>query len=210
MHITKKAPLRRATKQKSLPEVFILESLSFNDEEEQRYEGKILCEILRMCGKTPRYYYFRTEAELLELVTLFRNSNYRYLHISCHGSTSTIHTTLGEISYLRFAEIFKNHLRNRRLFLSACSVGNKMLSTEIQKTNKKIDSIAAPADDIEFRHAAALWSALYVRLFSLDNDRMKSREIEFALTKICGLFGIRFFWSWRNPKNNRFPSKIIK
>jgi len=210
MKFTKKARLKKLPPiQKSVAQVFILESLSFEDEEAQRYEGRILCDILRMCGKEPKYFYFRTELELVELVTLFRNSQYRYLHISAHGNATGISTTLGEITYARFAEIFDGHLKNRRLFLSACSVGNDLLATCVQSRNKGMYSIAAPKDDIEFRHAAALWAALYVRMFSLDNDGMKSKEIHAALSKICGLFAIRFFWTWHDAKNNKWVTRNI-
>jgi hypothetical protein len=149
MKITKKASLKLRPI-KSTPEVFILESLSFADEEAQRYEGKILCDILRMCGKKPKYFYFRTDIELIELVTLFRNSGYRYLDVSAHGSATGINTTLGVITYARFAEIFGGHLKNRRIFLSACSVGNDLFVTHMQAANKGMYSIAAPVDDIEF------------------------------------------------------------
>ena len=208
--ITKTAKLKLPPIQKSVPEVFILESLSFDDEQAQRYEGRILSDILRLCGKTPKYFYFRTELELIELVTLFRNSAYRYLHISAHGSAAGINTTLGTITYARFAEIFGGHLKNRRIFLSACSVGNDLLATCMQAANKGMYSIAAPVEDIEFRHAAAIWSALYVRMFSLDSGGMKSKEIGRVLTLMCQLFGIPFFWSYHDAKNNKWVNHNIK
>lgn len=207
MKITKKASLKLRPI-KSTPEVFILESLSFPDEEAQRYEGKILCDILRMCGKKPKYFYFRTDIELIELVTLFRNSGYRYLHVSAHGSATGIDTTLGVINYARFAEIFGGHLKNRRIFLSACSVGNDSFVTHMQAANKGMYSIAAPVDEIEFRHAAALWSALYVRMFSLDSGGMKSSEIRDALTPMCDFFEISFLWSYR-LKNDKWVNSTI-
>lgn len=210
MEITKRAQLKLPPIQKSVPEVFILESLSFEDEEAQRYEGKILCDILRMCGKKPKYFYFRTEVELIELVTLFRNSLYRYIHISAHGGSAGVSTTLGTISYARFAEIFDGHLKNRRLFLSACAVGNELFATCMTGRNRGMYSLAAPVDNIEFRHAAALWSALYVRMFSLDQNGMKSKEIRHALEQMCGLFGIRFFWSYHNAKHNVWKTQIIE
>ena len=210
MKITKKAPLKNLPPiQESVPEVFILESLSFEDEEAQLYEGRILCDILRMCGKTPKYFYFRTELELVELVTLFRNSQYRYLHISAHGGAAGISTTLGDITYAKFAQIFHGHLKNRRLFLSACSAGNDLFANCMQAHNKGMYSIAAPVDDINFTHAAALWAALYVRMFSLDGNSMKSKEIHNALKQICGLFDIQFFWSWHDAKNDKWINHTV-
>lgn len=209
MRITKHAPERFPDIQITKPEVFILESLSFRDEEAGRYEGKILCDILRMCGKEPLYYYFRTEEELVELVKMFRNSAYRYLHLSCHGGAASVSTTLGEIPYRRFAEIVQGHLKNRRMFLSACSVGNEMFAVVVNGRNRGMYSIAGPADDIEFRHAAALWGAFYVRAFSVSERGIKNKEIRNSLVQICGLFEIRFFWAWHDARNNEFKHEII-
>ena len=66
------------------PEVFIIESLDFVDEEKERFEGQILSSILKLGGKRPKYYYFRTRRELVEILKIFGRSRYRYLHLSCH------------------------------------------------------------------------------------------------------------------------------
>jgi hypothetical protein len=48
----------------SNPNVFIIESLKFSDEKKDRFEGKILSQILHLGGKESKYYYIRTEKEL--------------------------------------------------------------------------------------------------------------------------------------------------
>ena len=95
---------------KSKPEVFILESLTFEDEKAQRFEGRILADVLHLSGKKPIYYYFRTKSELERLVKIFAASKYRYLHLSCHGSMDALKTTLDEISVVTLASIFKRRL----------------------------------------------------------------------------------------------------
>src|SRR4051812_29448548 len=80
----------------TVPEVFIIESLELEDEEEGR-EGAVLAAVLKMCGKNPLYYYIRTEAELEMLAGKFKESGYRYLHISCHGGDDALHTTIDVI-----------------------------------------------------------------------------------------------------------------
>jgi hypothetical protein len=84
------------------PEAFIIESLTFEDENLQRFEGSFLSQILHLAGKEPKYYYIRTEKELRKILKLFQQSDYRYLHISCHGSKKSIYTTLDEIPFSRF------------------------------------------------------------------------------------------------------------
>lgn len=104
-----------ATK-RSRPEVFIVESLRFEDEEKGFFEGRILSDVLKMCGKRPEYFYFRTVDELVALADLFDKSQSRYLHISCHGSPTEIETTLDRITLVEFAKIFGGKLNNRRVF----------------------------------------------------------------------------------------------
>jgi len=108
------------------PDVFILESVSFQDEADGMFEGRVLARVLRMCGKEPAYYYFRTREELARLADLFRQSGCRYLHVSAHGNTGGIYTTLGHhVSFAEFGNIFADMLRTKRLFVSACQVGGQ-------------------------------------------------------------------------------------
>src|SRR6266481_2960498 len=106
--------------QHTVPEVFIFESLSKQDERAKRYEGQLLSDMLRLSGKNPKYFYFQSEAELPHLIGLFRQSQYRYLHISSHASDTEIGTTNGSLTYKAFAGHFAGHLKLRRLFFSAC------------------------------------------------------------------------------------------
>src|ERR1700722_13922119 len=120
---------RRKGRVETVPEVFIMESLELGDERKARLEGAVLASVLRMCGKRPLYYYIRTRAELELMAQLFYASNYRYLHISCHGGKRSLSTTLDGIDYEEFATIFAGRLRNRRLFVSACSAGNSKFAS---------------------------------------------------------------------------------
>lgn len=183
------------------PEVFIIESLTLEDEELNRFEGKILYDILKLSGKNPRYYYFRTKDELVLLAQLFRESDYRFLHISCHGTDMHIQTTLDHVSYIEFAEIFEGLLRNRRLFISACAVGNELFSTVVFGRNKGMYSIAGPIENIEFSKAIGLWGAFYTKAFSVSQGYVKNEVIRSAIQNLCNLFDIRFYWSWHDTYN---------
>ena len=66
--------------------LFIIESLRFADEAEQRFEGRILRDIFRLSGHDVEYLYIRTRKELKEALQQFYLSRKRYLHISCHGN----------------------------------------------------------------------------------------------------------------------------
>jgi len=191
------------------PEVFILESLSFQDEVEGRFEGKVLADMLRLSGKKPAYYYFHTERELRELAHLYRLSKYRFLHLSCHGTPEAIHTTLGPIPTIRFATIFQGHLKLRRLFISACEIGSGSLSEHVRAKNKGMHSIASPIDKIRFDRAAAIWAAFYIRMFDMNPDAMASKDIGNLLRSLCQLFDVRFNWGWYAPNTDTWNQEEI-
>lgn len=195
--------------QETFPEVFILESLTVIDERKKRFEGRVLADVLRMCGKSPEYFYFRTERELEELILEFRRSGYRYLHLSCHGNDSEIATTYGTVTYQRFAEITAGHLQNRRLFVSACEVGNELFSELVAARNRGMYSIASPMVTIPFDKAVALWSALYVHMFSVNDTHQKAKHINDALTPLCNLFNIPFMFSVYHPNSDSWENRSI-
>jgi hypothetical protein len=196
-------------------ELFILESLRLEDEQAGRFEGKIMADILTLCGRKPIYYYFRTPEELVEFAGEFRKKGYRFLHLSCHGFPGGIETTLGKISSERFANIFAGILKNRRLFISACSVGKGFLPKLVGETNKGMYSILCPVDKIQFNHAAAIWAAFYTRMFDFpvaqitDKPSFKNAQIRKSLESLCLLFDVRFMWSYHDSKNDKWVHDTI-
>lgn len=182
-------PTPKTASASTVPEVFILESLELEDETEERREGAVLASVLKMCGKNPLYYYIRTKTEMEYMATVFEKSGYRYLHISCHGGDTSLNTTLDSISYKDFANIFKGRLKDRRLFVSACSAGNPNFAEIVHGRNNNIISVAAPAKNIYFDHAVAFWSAFYVKSFSVNANSMKSDRIMEVLGALADLFG---------------------
>ena len=64
--------------------VFIIESLEFEQEDADKFEGKFLSQILNLLDVDYIYYYIRTKAELKEVLKKFGNSKFRYLHFSFH------------------------------------------------------------------------------------------------------------------------------
>ena len=192
MRLTELLEPQRATPRKSksstVPEVFILESLSLIDEAKERREGAVLAAVLKMCGKNPLYYYFRTKAELEMLVEEYEASGYRYLHLSCHGGETSLETTINSIPYRTVARILESKLADRRLFVSACSAGNELFSDLVKDRNDDVISIAAPTTDIPFDHAVAFWSAFYVKSFSINRKSMSSHKIAEVFGPLVTLF----------------------
>jgi hypothetical protein len=202
-------PTRKKNPRDSVPEVFIVESLELADERKERREGEVLAAVLRMCGKNPLYYYIRTRAELELIAELFKNSGYRYLHISCHGGMTSLETTLDSVSYKEFAKIFAGKLKNRRLFVSACSAGNRPFAELVRSRNKGVISVAAPSNDIQFDHAVAFWSSFYVKTFSLNARSMNSDRIAAVLRPLAALFNEPVHFSRVNRKG-KWAHEVIE
>jgi len=183
------------------PEVFIIESLDFEDEREERYEGKILSSILALSGKKCAYYYIRTKRELEAVLGHFTESTYRYLHLSCHGNANgqTMHTTLEAIPFGKLGPIIRPHLRGKRLFVSACSMVNDDLA-QIVMPDSRCCSILGPAEKIGFNDAAILWASLYHVLLSSGAERITNSGIKQKAQEVANMYQVQMTYVCRDPK----------
>lgn len=200
-------PTPKKKKTDTVAQVFIIESLELIDEAKERREGAVLASVLKMCGKNPLYYYIRTKAELEHLAEEFEASGYRYLHISCHGGTDSLETTLDSVSYKDFSKIFEGKLKDRRLFVSACSAGNEMFAELVGSRNMDVISVAAPSTDIRFDHAVAFWTSFYVKTFSQNSRSMNSSRIVEVAKPLAALFSAPLHLSRR--KNGAWVHEVI-
>lgn len=167
--------------------VFIIESLDFEDEKEDLFEGKFLSRILTLGGIDTEYYYIRTQKELEKVLEIFKDSNFRYLHISCHGSENTIETTLDTINFNLFSELVTPYLKSKRLFISACSAVNRDLAKQIFPF-VKCYSLIGFNEEVYFNDAAITWASFYHIM--LKKDRMKYDDISPILNKLSKLYQI--------------------
>ena len=190
----KKAPPANITK----PETFILESLDHEDELATRMDGRVLYEVLKLHGKKPLYYYFRTQRELVEFARIFRESGYRYLHLSCHGSEELVSYTFGSSSYAEFARLFEKKLHNRRLFISGCNLGNKNFAEALFKKNGGMYSVTAPTKKVFFDQSISFWSAFYYMMHAWDSSVMKKKRLAQVLTQLSTIFEMPLAHYFRN------------
>jgi hypothetical protein len=174
----------------SQPEIFIIESLNFEDERAERFEGRIISQILALSGKKCEYCYIRTKRELKTLLEHFASSRYRYLHLSCHGNKQAMFTTLDPIPFSELGPLLKPHLRKRRLFVSACSATNTALAEAIMP-DSGCYSILGPDQDIYFGDAAVLWASFYHVMFSADSTAMKYKTIKAKAQEVSDMYRVR-------------------
>ena len=199
-------------KKKSLPQLFIIESLKIQDEEEHRQEGDIVSRMLNLSGKPDTiYFYIRTSHELSRIVDRFSSSNYRYLHISCHADALGMATTFDTIDNRELSDIMEDRLYRTRLFVSACEMANDDLARHLFRKTR-ILSFAGPTEPIDFGDAAAFWVSFYHLMFKKDDGSMEGRHVKEVLNKLSALYDVQMSLFVR--KKNRqeystytFPNK---
>jgi len=183
------------------PGVFIIESLTFDNERDQRCEGQLISNILHLNNIRSDYYYIRTKREFIEVLDLFYQSNFRYLHLSCHGDKQNIHLTLDTIPYKELGKLLETHLFKKRLFLSACEAANADLAKEIIKPTGCY-SVIGPVKKIEFRDAAITWAAFYHLMFRNNAKSMFRKDLIRNLQKTVNTFEqpLNYFSTSRKSK----------
>jgi len=185
----------------SSPNLFIIETLDYEDERKELYEGIILHKILKLSQKKTKYFYIRTEKELISMLGKFQKSEYRYLHISCHSNDENMYTTLDKIPFRRLADIMNPYLKNRRLFLSSCSMSNMNLARRIINISGCY-SVMGPKEDVQFDKAAIVWATFY-HLMLRDGARYMKREmIERNAQAVCKLIGLKMNY-YRGSKTKK-------
>lgn len=187
---------------KTVPEVFIIESLSIDDEDSRRQEGEILSKMLHLSGKSKtKYFYIRTERELEKFIELFDKTKYRYLHISCHASRTGMSTTFDSVSYTKLGKLLNSCLDGRRVFVSACEMANEELAAELLP-GTGCYSLIGPRRAIGFDDAAAFWVAFYYLMFKANDRRMKRADLQRCITELSRLYGepISYFASSKRAK----------
>jgi len=181
----------------STPGVYIIESTKLVDEEENRKEGESLQSILRLTKRPVIYQYIRTEKELVKMLSQFRGTTFRYLHLACHGNRSEIALTLDSISLRRLADLLTPHMDERRLFISACEGAQSSLATPLLNASSCF-SVAGPATDIDFDVAALVWASFYT-LMSKTNPRvMKLAIIRKNLRSVCDFYKVSFNFFYKD------------
>jgi hypothetical protein len=170
------------------PEVFIIESLTLDDEKKRRQEGDLISRMLQLAGKTgTEYYYIRTRKEFDEITDVFGESGYRYLHISCHADRQRMATTFDDISYAELGTILSPCLEGRRVFVSACQMATAGFAKEILPGTGCF-SLIGPKRKINFDDAAAFWVSFYHLMFKLNDLSMKRAGLRQRIKQLSRIY----------------------
>jgi hypothetical protein len=187
---------------RTLPRVFIIESLDLADEKADRFEGGLLSKMLRLSGSEPEYMYLRTRRELEKAVGLFAESGFRYLHFSCHGRKNGIDLTLDKLRFSELSELLAPALQRKRVFFSSCSVMNNDKCAAALLPDSGCLSLIGPTKAIYFDRAAIFWSAFYHLMLRDEARSMQRTHLQRTTAMLQHLFGVhmRYFTASRSAK----------
>ncbi len=133
----------------------------------------------------------------------FHESGKRYLHISCHGNETGLSLTLEDVPFAAFGEMARPLLKERRLFLSACSIAKKDLARSVMSRNGCY-SVIGPIDDIYFSDAAIMWASFYHLVFKANSKAMNRDRVSRTLQTVCNTFGTSVRYFSRSAKSPYF------
>lgn len=192
---------------KTIPDVFIIESLNPGDEGNGRFEGSVVSHTLRLHNKRPIYKYVRTRKQFEKAVLRFGESNYRYLHISAHANSEGMCTTnQDEIDYRRFAKIVAPQMNRKRLFLSACSMAKEKLAKKIIP-HSECYSVVGPRRKISFSTASVFWPTLYHLMFMEKKTAMSHKVLHTNLSRISELYGVKINCFQKSTKSREMKHR---
>jgi hypothetical protein len=210
---------------RTIPELFIIESLTLKEEEKKHQEGEILSRMLNLSGKTKtKYFYIRTKKELEEIIDIFDESQYRYLHLSCHANKTEMTTTFDDISFEELGSMLGLCVENRRVFVSACEMANRKLAKQLLQDTGcysligpakaiNFDDAAAFWVSFNFDDAAAFWVSFYHLMFKANERGMGRKNLQWCITELSALFDepVNYYSASRSTKQGfkRVPSRKI-
>ena len=186
--------------------LFIIESLKYDDEAE-RCEGRILSDIFQLSGNPVEYLYIRTRKEFKWAMRRFAKSQMRYLHLSCHGTKTSVKLTLDSLDFCSFGDDIRDYINRRRIFMSACAVVNDALA-QVVLPGTGCHSLIGPRKNINFDDAVLTWASFYHLMFRDEGAKgMNHASILNALKNIENTYGVGFGYFKKDTNNE---SEYIK
>ena len=190
-------------------DVFIIESLHEEDHLEGRLEGELIEQLLKMGGRNPIYRCVKSYEQFIDAISEFEASQYRYLHLSCHGNESAFGFYFGSMTFEHFVGLIHDKLANTRVFISACEAVNHRLA-DLLIPSSRCYSLIGPYEPINFNDAAIIWASYYYLAFKNDQKVMDRRFIIRTFLVLTKLYQIKLnYYSISRSKGSKlrkFPN----
>lgn len=177
--------------------IFIIESLRGED----YFDGENLHEILKLSGIRAEYREAESTKDFANSLQEFKDSNFRYLHISCHGDMQGFEINGETIDNNELLRIFRGKLNGRRVFLSSCKGGNRNIATVVSKCRGQ--SLIGTPIDLYFDKAALFWPSFYHVINCAENEKMNRASISSTLKRCVELFEIPINYYHTSERNQR-------
>ncbi len=164
--------------------------MDLDNERKGNLDGLALQTILDLCDIPNDYYYIRTILELEIVIEKFKESDFGFLHIACHGNEEGLSLCFEDIIFEELEILIGKHLKYRRLFLSACKVARFELAKYFIPKYHAYSVIGTP-DNIDYDKAAVFWSSFYYLMYSNDKAQMYQINLLPTLESITKTFNLR-------------------
>jgi len=165
--------------------VFIIECLRPGD----AADAKVMHQILEMSNIIALYHTSNTILEFEQQVSDFKKSNFRYLHLSCHADAAGLEIEGQDYSNQRLADLLKDGMDNKRLFMSACQGANRNLAKKIINGCNAASLIGTPVK-LYFDKSVLFWPSFYHLINEIDQVKMNRKLLISTLQKCTDLFGV--------------------
>lgn len=170
--------------------VFIVESMDIENEQDGHLNGKVLSKILDLCDIPCKYFYIRTRTELKEIIKLFGDCDFGFIHFCCHANNTGLEFTYDFVSFAELEAIIGPYMKYRRLFLSACEAAVFDLAKHFIPKHHTYSVIGTP-DAITYDKAAIFWSSFYYLMYETDQRQMWQKYLIPTLTTITQTFNFK-------------------
>lgn len=185
--------------------LFIIESL----EEDEYFDGKVLKEILGLSNVKVQYIRVFDKADLKKALETFSESRFRYLHISCHATNETLNLSDETIFYEELDDLIANKVTKKRIFLSACDLGNDFFASEIIKHGAY--SVVGSSIPLNFDKAVLFWASFFHIMNEKDEEKMKREQIKYVLKCCVDMFEIPMnYYSFIRDSNSKMRRLKIR
>ncbi|MFZ1291904.1 MAG: hypothetical protein WAR79_17535 [Melioribacteraceae bacterium] len=165
--------------------VFIIESLRSGD----YFDGESMSQILELSSINNFYREVISKEDFIKAINEFKNSNFRYLHLSCHSDMEGIEINGENISNYELSILLKNKITRKLIFLSACQGSNRMMASALIIKCGGQSLIGTPVD-LSFDKAALFWPSFYHVINNLDKTKMNKQNLDLVLKRCVDLFEI--------------------
>ena len=188
--------------------IYIIESLK----SDEPHDGAVLEDILNVCEMPCKHEAVDSIVEFETAINNFEQSNFRYLHLSCHANEKAIELVNGGlVPYEQLSLLLKGKINCKRVFMSACKAGNLDLAQRLIIENDSYSVIGSPISK-DFDDFLLFWASLYKLINRKEEniDRMDKKTLIANIKKCSDLFSVPINYYSFVRNGSKWSEKFIR